>query len=201
MQLTTRFYEALQYAAQLHAEQVRKVGGQPYVTHLLAVAAIVLDYGGNEDEAIAALLHDAVEDQGGAARGEEIRCRFGPAVAAIVEGCTDADTIPKPPWQGRKEAFLARLEHASASIRLVVAADKLHNVRCLLRDLRQQGQAIWKHFKGGREKTLWYYRAVDEALKRSGTTPLVEELDRAVTELERIAAGGNSGPPAAGNIG
>jgi (p)ppGpp synthase/HD superfamily hydrolase len=159
-----------------------------------------MDYGADEDEAIAALLHDAIEDQGGVAVGEEIGQRFGPGVAAIVRGCTDAETVPKPPWQERKEAFLARLEHALPSVRLVVAADKLHNVRSLLRDYRGQGEAIWRHFKGGREKTLWYYRAVVEVLKRSGTTPLVEELERAVAELERLVAGGDSAPPKVGNI-
>jgi len=188
MKLSSRFNDALQYAAQLHAGQVRKVSGEPYVAHLLGVASIALDYGADEAEAIAALLHDAVEDQGGAAVGEEIGRRFGPAVAAIVIGCTDADTFPKPPWQERKEAFLARLEHCSPSIRLVTAADKLHNARSLLRDLRQKGKVVWNHFKGGREKTLWYYRAVVEVLQRSGTSPLVEELDRTVTELERLAA-------------
>lgn len=192
MKLGSRFNEALQFAAQLHAQQVRKVGGEPYVTHLLAVTAIALDYGADEDEAIAALLHDAIEDQGGAAAREEICRRFGPAVAAIVDGCTDAETIPKPPWQERKEAFLNRLEQASPSIRLVVAADKLHNVRCLLRDYRGQGEVIWRHFKGGREKTLWYYRAVVQALQRSGTMPLVEELARAVAELAGLASGENS---------
>lgn len=195
MQLTQRFNEALQFAIQLHAAQVRKVSGEPYVVHLLGVASIALDYGADEDEAIAALLHDAIEDQGThwqsqwhSDLGEEIGRRFGPAVLAIVRGCTDSDTIPKPPWQERKEAFLARLAHASPSIRLVVAADKLHNVRSLLRDYHSQGEAIWRHFKGGREKTLWYYRAVVEVLKLSGTTPLVEELDRAVAELERLAS-------------
>ncbi len=188
MQLTARFNEALQYAVQLHAGQVRKVSGEPYVAHLLGVTSLVLDYGGIEDEAIAALLHDAIEDQGGAAEGEEIRRRFGPAVAAIVRGCSDADTIPKPPWQERKDAFLARLEHVSPSIRLIVAADKLHNVRSLLRDYRRLGEAIWRHFKGGREKTLWYYRQVVEIMQRSGTSPLIEELDRAVAELERLAS-------------
>jgi (p)ppGpp synthase/HD superfamily hydrolase len=200
MQLTARFNDALQYAVQLHAGQARKVGGEPYAAHLLGVASIALDYGADEDEAIAALLHDAIEDQGGAAVGEEIGRRFGPGVAAIVRGCTDAETMPKPPWQERKEAFLAHLEHASHSVQLVAAADKLHNVRSLLRDYRRQGEAIWRHFKGGREKTLWYYRAAAEVLQRSGTMPLVEELDRAVTELERIAAGGDSAPPKAGNI-
>ncbi|MGD0652807.1 MAG: HD domain-containing protein [Thermoguttaceae bacterium] len=189
MQLTARFNDALQYAVQLHAGQARKVGGEPYAAHLLGVASIALDYGADEDEAIAALLHDAIEDQGGAAVGEEIGRRFSPGVAAIVRGCTDSDTMPKPPWQERKEAFLARLEHASPSVRLVVAADKLHNVRSLLRDYRRYGEAIWRHFKGGREKTLWYYRAVVEILKKTGTTPLVEELDRTVAELEQIVAG------------
>jgi (p)ppGpp synthase/HD superfamily hydrolase len=188
MQLTERFNEALQYAVRLHAGQVRKVSGEPYVAHLLGVTSLALDYGADDDEAIAALLHDAIEDQGGIATGEEIQRRFGPAVAAIVRGCTDSDTKPKPPWQERKDAFLAGLAHASPSIRLVVASDKLHNVRSLLRDYRSQGDAIWRHFKGGREKTLWYYRAVAEVLKQSGATPLVEELDRAVEELERLVA-------------
>jgi (p)ppGpp synthase/HD superfamily hydrolase len=200
MKLTTRFHQALQYAAELHAGQVRKVSGEPYVSHLLGVASIALEYGADEDEAIAALLHDAIEDQGGVATGEEIGRRFGPAVKAIVEGCTDADTTPKPPWQERKEAFLGRLEHAPASIRLVAAGDKLHNARSLLRDFRRWGDEIWRHFKGGREKTLWYYRAVVQALQKSGTTPLVEELDRAVAELQRLAAGNDVTPPKAENI-
>jgi (p)ppGpp synthase/HD superfamily hydrolase len=188
MKLTARFNEALQYTVHLHGGQVRKVNGEPYVAHLLGVASIALDYGANEDEAIAALLHDAIEDQGGLATGEEIRRRFGPTLIEIVEGCTDANTIPKAPWQERKDLFLARLAHASPSIRLVVAADKLHNVRSLLRDYRQQGEAIWKHFKGGRDKTLWYYRAVVNTLLQSGSSPLVEDLDRAVMELEGLAA-------------
>ena len=207
MQLTERFNEALQFAAQLHAAQVRKVSGEPYVAHLLGVCSLVLDYGGGEDEAIAALLHDAIEDQGAHWQSqwhttvdEEIGRRFGPAVLAIVRGCTDADTMPKPPWQERKDAFLARLISASPSIRLVVAADKLHNVRSLLRDYREKGEAIWRHFKGGRGKTLWYYRAVVEVLKQSGATALVEELDRAVLELERLAAGGGATPPNTVNI-
>jgi GTP pyrophosphokinase len=208
MQLTERFNDALLYAVQLHAGQVRKVSGEPYVAHLLGVASIALDYGADEDEAIAALLHDAIEDQGAhwqsqwhSVLAEEIGRRFSPGVAEIVRGCTDSDTMPKPPWQERKEAYLAHLDHASPSVRLVVAADKLHNVRSLLRDYRGKGEAIWRHFKGGREKTLWYYRAVVESLKRSDATPLVEELDRAVAELEQLAMGNNAGPSKAGNIG
>jgi (p)ppGpp synthase/HD superfamily hydrolase len=188
MKLGDRFTEALKYAVQLHAEQVRKVSGEPYLAHLLGVASIALDYGANEDEAIAALLHDAVEDQGGAAVGEEIRKRFGAAVAEIVEGCSDSDTIPKPPWQERKENFLIKLEHSSESIRLIVAADKLHNARSLLRDYRRHGNSIWTHFKSGRDKTLWYYGRVVEILERSDDLPIVAELGRAVAELERVVA-------------
>ena len=188
MRLSGRFSEALVYAAAVHADQRRKVSGEPYLAHLLGAAAIVLEHGGNEDEAIAALLHDTIEDQGGAALREEIRRRFGPAVLEIVEGCSDTDTRPKPPWRQRKEAHVARLRRASASIRLVSAADKLHNARALLREYRLCGESVWGHFRGGREGTLWYYRAVADVLKQSGTSPLVEELDRVVGEIERLAS-------------
>ena len=127
MPSTERFCEALEYAVRLHAAQRRKGSDTPYIAHLLSVTAIVLEHGASEDEAIAALLHDAVEDQGGAPVREEIRRRFGPAVATIVDGCTDCDTTPKPPWRERKEAFLARLPSAGRSVHLVTAADKLHN--------------------------------------------------------------------------
>src|SRR5437660_4807656 len=127
MALTARFEEALTFATQLHAQQVRKGTRIPYVAHLLAVTALVLENGGDEDEAIAALLHDAIEDQGGAATREEIRRHFGNRVVEIVDGCTDAEVIPKPPWRPRKETFIAHLREASASVRLVVASDKLHN--------------------------------------------------------------------------
>ena len=151
----------------MHAEQRRKLSGEPYLAHLLAVAAIVMEHGGNEDEAIAALLHDAVEDQGGLATLEEIRRRFGRPVAEIVDGCTDAAETPKPPWRQRKEAFIARLTNAPASVRLVVAADKLHNARSILRDYRRLGESLWGHFRGGREGTLWYYRAVVERCRQA----------------------------------
>jgi GTP pyrophosphokinase len=187
MRLSGRFSEALVYAAAVHADQRRKVAGEPYLAHLLAVAAIVLEYGGNEDEAIAALLHDAIEDQGGAARGDEIGRRFGRDVLQIVEGCSDTDVQPKPPWRQRKEAHVARLRHASASVRLVSAADKLHNARALLREYRLHGESVWDHFRGGREGTLWYYRAVADALEQSGAGPLTEELDRVICEIEQLA--------------
>src|SRR5947199_8691848 len=134
MVLTTRFEEALIYATRLHASQSRKGSTTPYIAHLLAVTALVLENGGNEDEAIAALLHDAIEDQGGASTREEIRRHFGDAVVAIVDGCTDTEVMPKPPWRGRKEAYIAHIRHASPSVRLVSAADKLHNARTILAD-------------------------------------------------------------------
>ncbi len=188
MLLSPRFEEALVFATRLHAAQTRKGSGIPYSAHLLAVTALVLEYGGDEDTAIAALLHDAIEDQGGAVAREQIRARFGDQVTAIVDGCTDADTQPKPPWQARKEAYLAHLPHASAQVRLVSAADKLHNARAILTDYRQVGDVVWTRFRGGKAGTLWYYRALVTAYWQAGSTPLIEELDRAVSELERLVA-------------
>jgi GTP pyrophosphokinase len=183
-----RFYDALAYAARLHAAQRRKGSDTPYVAHLLSVAALVIEQGGDEDEAIAALLHDAVEDQGGAAQLAEIRRRYGERVAAIVAGCTDAEIIPKPPWRERKLAYLARLPHESRSVRLVSAADKLHNVRSLVEDYRALGESVWQRFNGGREGTLWYYRTVTTILSESGDVPLAAPLARVVEELEALAA-------------
>ena len=190
MALSARFEEALPFAARLHRDQVRKGTGIPYVSHLLGVAGIVLEHGGTEDEAIAALLHDAVEDQGGAPTLETIRQRFGDAVAAIVSGCTDTDETPKPPWRKRKDEYVAHLASASPSVRLVSAADKLHNARTILADHRRHGDAVWSRFSGGKDGTLWYYRALVEAFRSHGATPLVEELDRVVSDLEQRAAGG-----------
>ena len=188
MALSTRFEEALIFATRLHARQVRKGTPVPYISHLLAVAGIVLEQGGDEDAAIAALLHDAVEDQGGRRTLDEIRRRFGDRVAEIVEECSDAFTFFKPPWRKRKGAYLAHLPQASAAARLVSAADKLHNARTTVADYRASGEAIWGRFNGGREGTLWFYRAMVEALQAGGSFPLVEELDRVVSELERLAS-------------
>jgi (p)ppGpp synthase/HD superfamily hydrolase len=188
MMLTARFDVALSFAARLHAGQLRKGTAIPYVAHLLAVAGLVLEHGGNEDEAIAALLHDAIEDQGGAATREVIRRLFGAEVTAIVNGCTDTEASPKPPWRERKEAYVAHVREASSSIRLVSAADKLHNARSVLADLRVIGGEVWSRFKGGREGTLWYYRALVQAYRAAGDgSPLVEELERVVSEMERLA--------------
>ena len=187
MKLSTRFEEALVFATQLHAGQTRKGTTIPYISHLLAVTAIVIEHGGSEDEAIAALFHDSVEDQGGASTREELRRRFGDRVVEIVDGCTDTDVMPKPPWRVRKEAYIAHISVASAPVRLVSAADKLHNARAVLEDYRIVGEALWKRFNGGKEGTLWYYRAAVDALRKSGTSPLIEELDRVVSEIECLA--------------
>lgn len=188
MMLSERFTDALTFATQLHATQTRKASGVPYIAHLLAVASIALEHGANEDEAIAALLHDAIEDQGGAATREEIRRRFGDTVTEIVDGCTDADTTPKPPWRPRKEAYIAHIPTASASVRLVSAADKLHNARSILNDYRIIGDSVWNRFQGGKTGTLWYYRSMLDAFRKAGSTPLIDELDRVVSELEELVA-------------
>jgi (p)ppGpp synthase/HD superfamily hydrolase len=183
----SKLVEAIDYAAEAHAGQVRKGSTIPYLSHLLAVTALVLEYGGDETAAVAAVLHDVVEDAGGRARLGDVRVRFGDTVAAIVEGCTDADTVPKPPWRGRKEAYIARLAGEPAAVQLVSAADKLHNARTLLADHFEHGATLWSRFTGGREGTLWYYRAL---ISTYSTAPpaLVRELDRVVTALEQRAA-------------
>ena len=186
MKLSERFTDALTYATQLHANQTRKGGGVPYISHLLGVASIALEYGANEDEAIAALLHDAIEDQGGAPTREEIRRRFGDTVTEIVDGCTDSDTTPKPPWRQRKEAYIAHIPTASASVLLVSAADKLYNARSVLKDYRLIGDAVWERFQGGKNGSLWYYRAIVDAFRSTGSSPLFDELERVVSELERL---------------
>lgn len=188
MQLSPRFTAALTWATELHAKQMRKGSGVPYISHLLGVTAIALEYGANEDEAIAALLHDAIEDQGGAKTKAEIRRRFGDTVTEIIVGCTDTETIPKPPWRERKQAYLAHLPTASVSIRLVSAADKLHNCRSILQDYRLLGDELWQRFQGGKEGTLWYYRSLVEAFRQADFNPLVAELNRVVCELENLVA-------------
>lgn len=185
--LSHRFTEALVYATELHAQQTRKGGTIPYIAHLMAVCSLALEQGATEDEAIAALLHDAIEDQGGAATRDAIRQRFGDAVTAIVDGCTDTDRLPKPPWRERKQAYINHIALASASVRLVSSCDKVHNARSLLQDYRQVGEALWKRFQGGKEGTLWYYRALVTAFRAVESTPLVDELDRVVTELESLS--------------
>jgi GTP pyrophosphokinase len=180
-----KFENALLYASELHRDQVRKGTGIPYITHLLAVASIVGENGGTEDEVVAALLHDGPEDQGGEATLDVIRVRFGNEVAGIVDGCTDTYEDPKPPWRERKGSYLAHLAGAPGSVRLVSSADKLHNARAVLSDYRTLGEDLWTRFNGGKEGTLWYYRAIVDTLQGEG--PIVEELDRVVTDLETLS--------------
>src|SRR5215213_6069665 len=179
---THAFGNALEFAARLHEKQTRKGSDTPYISHLLAVTAIALDYGATETEAIAAILHDAVEDQGGQEALEEIRRRYGDQVASIVEACSDTDESPKPPWRERKVAFVERLRTEPYSVRLVVAADKLHNVRDVLRAYRVHGDDLWSQFNGGRDGTLWYYRAVVDALKQA-SKPEEKQLNAIIEEI------------------
>jgi (p)ppGpp synthase/HD superfamily hydrolase len=187
--VTSRFHDALAYASQLHATQARKGAEIPYVAHLLAVASIVLEAGGSEDEAIAALLHDGPEDQGGEATLAEIRRRFGNVVAEIVAGCSDTLAEPKPPWEERKRDYIAHLRRADASTLLVSAADKVHNARSTLRDLREFGPSVWERFSATREQTLTNYRQLIAAYadapagdpRRAG---LVRELRELVDGME-----------------
>jgi len=197
--LSDRYAEAFSYALELHRNQPRKETEIPYVAHLMAVSALVLEHGGTEIEAIAALLHDAVEDQGGPPTLAEIKRRFGDEVAAIVEACSDTDKVPKPPWRKRKEDYVAHVRRAPASVRLVSAADKLHNARAILADYRVHGEALWSRFKGGKDGTLWYYRALTEAYRlaevEAAHERLAADLDRVVSELEGLAAGPGSATP------
>jgi GTP pyrophosphokinase len=183
--LGSRFEEALSYAARAHWRQVRKAGDVPYVAHLLAVASLVLEHGGGEDAAIAALLHDAVEDTGGPPRREDIRVRFGDDVVRIVDACSDNEGEPKPPWRERKDRYLAHLAaETDPQARLVTACDKLHNARAVLADYVARGPALWQRFNGGREGTIWYYRSIADEIARGGPHALGAELGRVVDALE-----------------
>jgi (p)ppGpp synthase/HD superfamily hydrolase len=153
----------------------------------MGVASLVLEAGGNEDLAIAALLHDVVEDCGGAPLQEKVRKQFGARVAKVVEGCTDADTYPKPPWRERKEKYLEHLKHADVDTRLVSAADKLNNVRSIVSDYREVGDFVWERFNGGREGTLWYYRALLDEFLRHPPNRITRDFNLAVRELESLA--------------
>jgi GTP pyrophosphokinase len=153
----------------------------------MGVASLVLEAGGDQDLAIAALLHDVVEDCGGAPMLKEVRRRFGARVAKVVDGCTDADAYPKPPWRERKEKYIERLRHEDAGTRLVSAADKLNNVRSILSDYRAIGESLWSRFNGGREGTLWYYRTLRDELLREKPNRVTRDFALAVSELEALA--------------
>lgn len=192
--LSQRFEDALCLATRLHADQQRKGSQTPYIAHLLSVAALVIESGGDEDEIIAALLHDAVEDQGGQPTLALIQEHFGIRVADIVAGCTDTDTYPKPPWQARKQAYLAHLPDSSSAVRRVSLADKLHNARCLLRDLRQEGLAVFDKFNGGQAGTLWYYHSLVQIFQAQETNFMSTELARVVDEIDFLVSQAGSEP-------
>lgn len=190
--LTTRFDSAFMLAHRIHRGQARKGSQIPYVAHVMGVAALVLEYGGDETEAVAALLHDTIEDapaeMGAQAVRREIREAFGEEVLSIVEHCTDTDVQPKPPWQNRKAAYIAAVEHAPMSALRVSAADKFHNVQSLIRDYRSLGEELWVRFnpEAGKSGTLWYYLSLAEVFKRRMPGPLADDLDRAVRTLEGL---------------
>jgi len=179
--------DAAALAIQAHQGQVRKGTSIPYVSHLFAVAGLVMEFGGDEEQACAALLHDLIEDCG-AEYEAVILERFGPRVASIVRSCTDTDTQPKPPWRARKEAYLAHLEEVDADAALISACDKLHNARAIVADIQAHGaDAVFSRFKGGRDGTLWYYAGVSEILSRRLDGALPKALAHAVAELQAAA--------------
>ena len=192
----TRLLDALTAAAQIHATQFRKGTTIPYLSHLLGTCSIALEYGADENEAIAALLHDAIEDGEPTDAARAAVWSFGPEVGRIVEGCTDADSHPKPPWRARKELYLASLSSKDRSILLVSASDKLHNARSIVRDLRGIGSGVWKRFSAPKPETLWYYRSLVTAYRANPQhiAALVDELDRTVSEMESLAATEQVGP-------
>lgn len=188
--LTWRFDVAFQFASGLHHQQPRKGVSIPYVAHLISVCALVLEAGGDEDQAIAALLHDAVEDQGGLPTLDTIRHMFGDRVANTVESCSDStvsDSIQKLPWRERKDKYLEHLRSANGDGLLVSAADKLHNARAILSDYRKVGEQLFLRFNASKEDQLWYYGALVETLRQTAAPKvLVDELERVVKELKQL---------------
>jgi len=185
-----RLQQAFTYASDLHGTQTRKGKDVPYISHLMGVAAIVLEQGGTENQAIGALLHDAVEDQD--VTVEEIRERFNDEVAQIVGGCTNAETEPES-WREGKEKYVAHLSGAGPSVWLVAAADKLYNARNILEDYRKVGESLWTRFTGGRDDTLWYYRTLAATFRAISPSPLTDELGRVVSELEKLVREADAG--------
>ena len=186
-----RFHEALTFATEAHEGQGRKGTAIPYIAHLLAVAAIVLENEGDEDQAIAALLHDAIEDQGGDEMRQRIRRRFGDRVTMMVDDCTDAEVEPKPPWKERKLAYLAHIPHAHADSLLVSMADKLHNATSTLHDQRRHGMCVFDRFHAGPEDTVWYYESLVQAFAarepQGRAADLLDRLETVVRALRQNA--------------
>ena len=179
--------EAADFAFQIHAPQMRKGTAIPYISHLMAVAALVLEHGGDQDQAIAGLLHDAIEDVG-VAHEQAIAVRFGNRVAHIVRGCSDTDVQPKPPWRTRKLAYLGHLEEADYDVLLVSACDKLHNARALLTDLCTHGAVLFQRFNASAADTPWLYGELASVFQRRLPGSLARELALTVHTLHQLAA-------------
>ena len=186
--LTERFDDALSYASAVHRTQRRKGAEIPYVSHLLAVCSLAIEAGADEEQAIAALLHDAVEDQGGLDRLDDIRERFGERVAGIVADCTDSWSDPKPEWRDRKESYVRSLADKSPDSLLVSLADKTHNAGAIVHDVRHYGDQVWDRFTGGRDATVWYYRQLSDHFACLLPGPAAARLRILVTEMEALAA-------------
>lgn len=187
--MTNRFVEAVKLAVRLHRDQSRKGSDVPYISHLLRVAGLVLEFGADEDTAIAAMLHDAVEDQGGLETAARIRKQFGPRVERFVIGCSDSVTgtdQPKRPWRERKESMIACIDDLDPEAQLIIACDKLDNLRSTLKEYPKVGADLWKRFSGGRDGTLWYYRSMIDALREAGGCPLLDELEHAFQRLQQF---------------
>lgn len=187
--MTNRFVEAVKLAVRLHRDQSRKGSDVPYISHLLRVAGLVLEFGADEDTAIAAMLHDAVEDQGGLETAARIRKQFGPRVERFVIGCSDSVTgadQPKRPWRERKESMMACLEDADPETQLIIACDKLDNLRSTLKEYPKVGADLWKRFSGGRDGTVWYYRGMINALREAGGCPVLDELEYVFHRLKTM---------------
>jgi (p)ppGpp synthase/HD superfamily hydrolase len=186
--LTERISQALALAVEAHTGQSRKGTDIPYVAHPMGVASIALDHGADEEQAMAALLHDAIED-GGAQYAKLIRDKFGDRVADIVEGCTDGipdDSGKKVPWKSRKEQYLAHLKNASDDVLLVSGSDKLHNARAIVEDLLRIGTAVYDRFTATKEQTLWYYESLANIFSERGT-PVSASLNDAVRRMRQLS--------------
>jgi (p)ppGpp synthase/HD superfamily hydrolase len=195
-ELGERFVDALGYATRVHHGQLRGKDGQPYIAHLLRVAGLVIQEDGSEDEAIAALLHDAAEDQGGLERLEDIRRRFGHPVADIVDECTDSYGDPKPPWRRRKEDYIRSLDEVSPGGMLVSIADKLDNMHTIVRGIRIHGAEQWARGEKSAEDVRWFYGTLASRFSALRPGPLSDELARTVAELEDLLDGDGRGAAA-----
>jgi (p)ppGpp synthase/HD superfamily hydrolase len=182
--LSQKFEHALAFANQVHAHQKRKDSGAPYFAHVIGVAALVLEDGGSEEEAIAALLHDTAEDQGGQAMLDEITSRFGETIAQIVAECSDTLLNPKPPWQARKAGHINTLRTARPETIRIMLADKVYNSRNLLRSLQERGEVVWENFKGGRDGTIWYFQQMYAVFSRTQSGYMLDEFGRNIKRIE-----------------